>query len=283
VSQYLLSIRSVSKIFRVGEREVRAVDDVSFDVEEGECLAIVGESGSGKTTIANMILGVYPPSTGSIFYGGNILPARRELSHRRAIQLVQQNPLSSLNPKRSVGASLRLALDIHNIGEKARRKEQVSKLLEEVGLPGSFATRSPSALSGGQRQRVAIARALACQSAVVVLDEPTSSLDVLVQARVLRLLADLRQKRRLTYIFITHDLSVVRNIADRVAVFEKGKLVELNPTETIFNAPGHPYTRRLIAAVPVVTSEELKLRDRIAKEKEENASAKLYRLHKSAG
>jgi ABC-type glutathione transport system ATPase component len=283
MSQYLLSIRSLSKIFEFGGREVRAVDDVSFDVEEGECLAIVGESGSGKTTIANMILGVYPPSTGSIFYNGNILPVRRELSHRRAIQLVQQNPLSSLNPKRSVGASLRLALDIHNIGEKARRREQVSKLLEEVGLPGSFATRSPSALSGGQRQRVAIARALACQSAVVVLDEPTSSLDVLVQARVLRLLADLRQKRRLTYIFITHDLSVVRNIADRVAVFEKGKLVELNPTETIFNAPGHPYTRRLIAAVPVVTGEELELRDRIANQKEENATAKLYRLHKSAG
>ena len=282
MSQHLLSLRSVSKIFQVGVREVRAVDEVSFDVDEGECLAIVGESGSGKSTIANLILGVYPPSTGSISFLGDILPARRELSHRRAIQLVQQNPLSSLNPKRSVGASLRLALDIHNIGEKARRTDEVGKLLEEVGLPAAFAFRPPSALSGGQRQRVAIARALACQSAVVVLDEPTSALDVLVQARVLRLLVELRRKRALTYIFITHDLSVVRNIADRVAVFEKGKLVELKPTETIFSAPGHPYTRRLIGAVPVVTSEELALRDRIANEKEDHAIAKLYRIHKSA-
>ena len=282
MSERLLSLRSVSKVFRLGEREVRAVDDVSFDVKDGECLAIVGESGSGKTTIANMILGVYPPSTGSISYAGQLLPTRRELSHRRAIQLVQQNPLSSLNPKRSVGASLRLALDIHNIGEKARRKEQVGKLLEEVGLPTTLAARPPSALSGGQRQRVAIARALACQSALVVLDEPTSALDVLVQAHVLRLLNELRAKRGLTYIFITHDLSVVRNIADRVAVFEKGRLVELNPTETIFSAPEHPYTKRLIGAVPVVTSEELELRNRIAQEKDDNATAKLYRIHQSA-
>jgi ABC-type glutathione transport system ATPase component len=282
MSQHLLSLRSVSKIFQVGEREVRAVDDVSFDADEGECLAIVGESGSGKSTIANMILGVYPPSAGLISYWGDILPTRRELSHRRAIQLVQQNPLSSLNPKRSVGASLKLALDIHNIGEKTRRKEQVGKLLEEVGLPAAFATRPPSALSGGQRQRVAIARALACQSAVVVLDEPTSSLDVLVQARVLRLLSELRRKRGLTYIFITHDLSVVRNIADRVAVFERGKLVELNPTETIFDAPEHPYTRRLIGAVPVVTTEELQLRNRIANDEEDDATAKIFRIHKSA-
>lgn len=283
MSERLLSIRSVSKIFRHGDHEVRAVDDVSFDVDEGECLAIVGESGSGKSTIANLILGVYPPSMGSILFKGRALPARRELAHRRAIQLVQQNPLSSLNPKRSVGVSLRLALDVHDIGERSTRKDEVGRLLEEVGLSASLATRPPSALSGGQRQRIAIARALACQSPLVVLDEPTSSLDVLVQARVLRLLIELRQKRGLTYVFITHDLSIVRNIADRVAVFDKGKLVELNPTETIFSAPQHPYTRRLIGAVPVVTSEELELRDRITGKKEDNAGAKLHRIHSSAG
>jgi ABC-type glutathione transport system ATPase component len=272
MTEPLLSIRSVSKIFRSGGREVRAVDDVSIDAQAGECLAIVGESGSGKSTIANMILGVYPPSAGSIRFRCAELPARRDLSHRRAIQLVQQNPLSSLNPKRSVGASLGLA--IHEIGGgKAGRKEEVGRLLEEVGLPAAFAGRPPSALSGGQRQRVAIARALACQSEVVVLDEPTSALDVLVQARVLRLLDDLRRKRGLTYLFITHDLSVVRNIADRVAVFEKGRLVELNRTDAIFNAPDHPYTRRLIGAVPVVTDEELALRDRIMEEKEDHADA----------
>jgi ABC-type glutathione transport system ATPase component len=263
VTQPLLTLRSVSKIFTQGAHHVRAVDDVSFDVQQGECLAIVGESGSGKSTIANMILGIYPQTLGEIAFRGSALPARRELSHRRAIQLVQQNPLSSLNPKRSVGASLRLALDVHGIGERAARAERTGQLLEEVGLPASYRTRSPASLSGGQRQRVAIARALACQSELVVLDEPTSALDVLVQARVLKLLADLRQKRGLTYIFITHELSVVRNIADRVAVCEKGRLVELAATQTIFTDPQHPYTRRLIGAVPVVTAEEAALRDRL--------------------
>lgn len=283
MSAPLIELRSVTKLFRHGEHEVRAVDDVSLEVSAGECLAIVGESGSGKTTIANMILGVYPPSSGEIFLRGEALPARRTLPHRRAIQLVQQNPLSSLNPKRSVGASIRLALDVHDIGMRKERGAEVGRLLEEVGLDASLAARAPSALSGGQRQRVAIARALACQSALVVLDEPTSALDVLVQARVLRLLADLRRKRGLTYVFITHDLSVVRNIADRVAVFDKGQLIELRTTDAIFEAPEHPYTQRLIAAVPVVTAEELALRERIAGKREENGNAELYRIPDSAG
>jgi ABC-type glutathione transport system ATPase component len=283
MSAPLIELRSISKRFRHGGHEVLAVDDVSLDVMEGECLAIVGESGSGKTTIANMILGVYAPSSGEILFGGDVLPARRALQHRQAIQLVQQNPLSSLNPKRSVGASIRLALDVHDIGERAERGAAVRRLLEEVGLDGSLASRPPSALSGGQRQRVAIARALACQSALVVLDEPTSALDVLVQARVLRLLADLRRKRGLTYIFITHDLSVVRNIADRVAVFDKGRLIELQATDAIFETPSHPYTQRLIAAVPVVTAEELALRDRIAGKREINGNAELYRIPDRAG
>ena len=258
-----LALRHVSKIFSAGGRKVHAVDDVSFDVEEGECLAIVGESGSGKSTIANMILGIYPQTLGEIAFRGSPLPARRSLVHRRAIQLVQQNPLSSLNPRRSIGASLRLALDVHGIGERSGRAERTGQLLEEVGLPAALRTRSPSALSGGQRQRVAIARALACQSERVVLDEPTSALDVLVQARVLKLLDELRRSRGLTYIFITHDLSVVRNIADRVAVFEKGRLVEIAPVASIFTDPHHPYTRRLIGAVPVVTTDEAALRSRL--------------------
>lgn len=260
----LLSLRSVSKVFHVGRQEVRAVDAVSFDVFERECLAIVGESGSGKSTIANLILGIYPPTKGEIFWRGVPLPAgRRNLAHRRAIQLVQQNPLSSLNPKRSIGASLRLALDVHGIGDRRGRWGRIGQLLEEVGLPADFRSRSPAALSGGQRQRVAIARALACESELVLLDEPTSALDVLVQARVLRLLDELKRKRGLTYIFISHDLSVVRNIADRVAVFEKGRMVEQNPTEKIFSTPEHQYTRQLLSAVPVVTLEEQNLRNRL--------------------
>lgn len=260
----LLSIRDVSKTFQLGSHEVHAVKKVSLDVHEGECLAIVGESGSGKSTLANVVLGVYPPSSGQILFNDMPLPERRELVHRRAIQLVQQNPLSSLNPKRKVGASVRLALDVHKIGNPAQRKVRVAELLEEVGLPGEFAERPPSALSGGQRQRVAIARALACESELVVLDEPTSALDVLVQARVLRLLQDLRERRKLTYIFITHDLAVVRNIADRVAVFEKGELIELAKTEELFANPASKYTRSLISAVPVVDDDELKLRTKLA-------------------
>ncbi|MBO6718500.1 MAG: ABC transporter ATP-binding protein [Rhizobiaceae bacterium] len=265
----LLVLQSVSKVFRVGNREIVAVDNVSLDVMKGECLAIVGESGSGKSTVANIVLGIYASSGGAIFLHGEELPQRRASTHRRAIQLVQQNPLSSLNPKRTVGASLRLPLDVHGIGEKADRWKRVSALLEEVHLPADYRSRSPAALSGGQRQRVAIARALACESELVVLDEPTSALDVLVQARILKLLKELQRRRGLTYIFITHDLSVVRNIADRVAVFEKGRMVELGTVESIFTNPSHPYTRSLIAAVPVVTDEEQALKDRLARPTEE--------------
>ena len=189
----ILSLKKVTKTFHVGKTVVTAVKDVSLDVNEGECLAIVGESGSGKSTIANMILGLYPATEGQIAYRGTVLPERRTLEHRSQIQLVQQNPLSALNPRRSVGASLRLALDVHNHGAPSERPAMVAALLEEVGLDPAMATRAPSGMSGGQRQRIAIARALACQSQIVVLDEPTSALDVLVQARVLRLLNELRE------------------------------------------------------------------------------------------
>lgn len=262
--QSILSIDAVSKEFRVGKMRVKAVDNLSLDVIEGECLAIVGESGSGKSTVANMILGIYPPTQGEIRYCGTVLPEKRSLEHRRDIQLVQQNPLSALNPRRSVGASLRLALDVHQHGTASDRPAMVADLLTEVGLEPELAKRAPSGLSGGQRQRIAIARALACQSKLVVLDEPTSALDVLVQARVLRLLEELREKRGLTFIFITHDLSVVRNIADRVAVFQGGQLIELAATEILFEQPESEYTRSLISAVPVVSPDEVALRNRLS-------------------
>lgn len=261
MSDVILSLCNLTKVFALRKHEIIAVNNVSLNVKKGECLAIVGESGSGKTTLANMILGIYGASAGELIFNGQKLPDIRPLALRRAIQLVQQNPLSSLNPKRTIGASLRLALDVHSIGEKSQRGTKVGQLLEEVGLTQQHQDRYPAALSGGQRQRVAIARALACDSELLVLDEPTSALDVLVQARVLNLLSELRATRRLTYIFITHDLSVVRNIADRVAVFKQGELVELNDTKTIFSAPEHDYTRSLIGAVPVVTEAELLLRN----------------------
>ncbi len=264
-SEPILSVIDVTKRFTVGQRVVTAVDGVSFDVAEGECLAVVGESGSGKSTIANMILGLYPPSEGSLIFRGRDLPERRTLELRRQIQLVQQNPLSSLNPRRSIAASLRLALDVHGYGAPAERPGIIEDLLAEVGLDPHLARRSPAGLSGGQRQRVAIARALACRSDLIVLDEPTSALDVIVQARVLRLLEELRRAHGLTYIFITHDLSVVRNVADRVAVFQRGKLIEFAATARIFEDPGTEYTRSLISAIPVVSEEEAALRDSLAR------------------
>jgi len=260
----ILSLVNVEKRFTVGKRVVTAVDGVSLDVARGECLAIVGESGSGKSTLANMILGVYPPSAGSLLFDGHELPARRPRALRRRIQLVQQNPLSALNPRRTVAATLRLALDVHGHGAPSERAGRVLALLEEVGLDPELARRSPAGLSGGQRQRIAIARALACRPDLVVLDEPTSALDVLVQARVLALLDRLRRAHGLTYVFITHDLSVVRNVADRVAVFQRGRLAEHAPTEALFEHPKAAYTRSLIAAVPVVSDAEQALRARLA-------------------
>ena len=253
-----LNIDDVSKSFGP---QVKALSGVSLAVQKGECLAVVGESGSGKTTLANIILGIYGPTSGSVTLEGQPLPERRKLEHRRRIQLVQQNPLSALNPRRTIGASLRLALDVHGIGEAAGRNDRVAALLTQVGLDPAFAGRKPASLSGGQRQRVAIARALASEAELIVLDEPTSALDVLVQARVLRLLNQLRADLGLTYVFITHDLSVVRNIADRVAVVEKGLLVETGTTEQIFTNPTAAYTRQLIGAVPVIGADELALRN----------------------
>lgn len=260
----LLSLRNLSRTFETMSGPVHAVQDVSIDVHKGECLAIVGESGSGKTTLANMILGLIAPSKGSLEFDGHTLPVKRTNDQRRAIQLVQQNPLSSLNPKRSVGASIRLGLDTYGIGQSSKRWTAVEDALEAVGLPRDMRRRAPSALSGGQRQRVGIARALAVEPRLIVLDEPTSALDVLVQARLLRLLNDLRRDQGLTYVFITHDLAVVRNVADRVAVFQSGQLMELGHTQQIFTAPKTDYTKRLIAAVPVVDARELALRNQLA-------------------
>ena len=258
-----LETRNVSKTFRQGTFTVEAVRDVSIGMARGECLAVVGESGSGKSTIANMILGVTDPTAGQIVLDGEVLPERRRLGHRRRMQLVQQNPLSALNPNRTVGASVRLALDVHGVGGRAQRRERVGRLLQEVGLDPGLAARYPAHLSGGQRQRVAIARARACDSDLIVLDEPTSALDVIVQARILKLLNSLRERRALTYLFITHDLAVVRTIADRVAVLRRGEIVETGDAAEVFNRPQHPYTRSLIAVSPVITEDELAFRDRI--------------------
>jgi ABC-type glutathione transport system ATPase component len=262
----LLELRDVDKVFQVGRTAVQALRRVTLRLERGECHAVVGESGSGKSTIANLVLGLQAPSGGTLLFDGRALPVRRPLALRRAIQLVQQNPLSALNRSRTIGASLRLPLDVHDIVPRRERPAHVGRLLQEVDLDPSLAGRRPASLSGGQRQRVAIARALACEPSLLVLDEPTSALDVLVQARVLQLLQAVKRQHGLTYLFITHDLAVVRSIADRVTVLERGQVVETGTVAEVFAAPREPYTRRLLAAVPVISAEDAALRDRVRAE-----------------
>ncbi|HVX80782.1 MAG TPA: ATP-binding cassette domain-containing protein [Devosiaceae bacterium] len=269
----ILTLKGLGKTFDVDGRSVVALADVDLDIARGECHAVVGESGSGKSTLANLVLGIYQPTAGDMVFDGSPLTARRTTEQRRKIQLVQQNPLSSLNPRRKVGASIRLPLDVHRVGGRGERRSRVEELLVEVGLEPEMARRSPSSLSGGQRQRVAIARALAAGPELIVLDEPTSALDVLVQARVLALLDRLRREHGLTYIFITHDLAVVRALADRISVFAAGRKVESGTVTEIFENPQQSFTRDLLAAVPVVTEEEARLREAVRAGQRESASA----------
>jgi peptide/nickel transport system ATP-binding protein len=261
----LLVLDDLCQYFRVpGSREPkRAVDHVSLTLYAGEVLGIVGESGSGKSTIARSIVGLYRPTAGRITLDGMPLPpalSRRSHAQKRRIQMVFQNPTSALNPRRSVGQALELPLRLHRSLRGAAARREIAHLLEMVELPPEYAQRYPSALSGGQRQRVAIARALAAGPEILLLDEPTSALDVSVQAKVIDLLLTLKAQMQLSYIFITHDISLVRTIADRVVVLYQGMVQESGPTAAVFAAPRHPYTRLLIAAVPVITPEEEALR-----------------------
>ncbi len=235
------------------DKVLRAVDDVSFSVREGTTLALVGESGSGKSTVANMILNLLDPTSGKVFMHGKDLStlSRKELFElRRKLQVVFQNPYGSLDPMFSIYRIIEEPLRVHKIGNKQERVERVQELLDLVALPRSVMRRYPNELSGGQRQRVAIARALALNPEVLVLDEAVSALDVLVQDQILHLLNDLQAELGLTYLFITHDLAVVRLLADDVVVMEDGKVVEAGPTDELFQNPKQEYTRELIDAVP---------------------------------
>lgn len=242
--------------------EMRAVDHVSFEVGRGEVYGLAGESGSGKSTIARMILGLTMPTSGDILLEGQNLTGLDRRDHRNAVQMVFQNPGSSLNPRRTAGQSISVPLEVAGFG-RAERKARVDELLDMVQLPKNFAERYPHELSGGQKQRVAIARALAAKPRLVVLDEPTSALDVSVQARVIDLLVDLGRELNLTYLFISHDLSLMRNFTDRIAVLYLGQIVETGPTDHVFENPQHDYTRLLLASVPVISAEEEAMRPKI--------------------
>ena len=238
---------------RVGD--IKAVDDISFFIRKGETLGLVGESGCGKSTTGRCILQLYRPTGGDVYFEGENLcrmKGERLRRMRRKMQMIFQDPYASLNPRMTVGSIISEPLEVHNIYKNSReRRERVQELLEVVGLNPYFINRYPHEFSGGQRQRIGIARALAVQPSFIVCDEPISALDVSIQAQIINLLEELQEKFSLTYLFIAHDLSVVRHISDRVAVMYLGKIVELTDRTELYRNPLHPYTEALLSAVPI--------------------------------
>ena len=251
-----LELLNISKHFKVTSGllglksdTVRAVDGVNLTVDKGETLGLVGESGCGKSTLAKCIMGLDSATSGEIVFQGRSINTWDEKELRRRMQMVFQDPYSSLNPRQKIGSIIREGLDIHSIGTSAERKEKVDELLGLVGLRPEHGARYPHEFSGGQRQRIAVARTLALDPRLIVCDEPVSALDVSVQAQVLGMLKGLQEQFNLTYVFISHDLSVVSHISDRVAVMYLGRIMELASSETLFTSPKHPYTKALLSAV----------------------------------
>jgi oligopeptide transport system ATP-binding protein len=243
--------------------EVKAVDGVSFDIHEGETLGLVGESGSGKSTTGYCILQLLKATSGSIRFEGRELTelGREELRRtRREMQIVFQDPYASLDPRMTVGDIVAEPLVVHGVGNRRRRRETVRNLLDVVGFNPSFTNRYPHEFSGGQRQRIGIARALALNPKLIVCDEPVSALDVSIQAQILNLLKDLQRDFGLTYLFIAHDLAVVRAMSDRIAVMNRGKLVEVGPAEEVYTNPKDDYTKALLSAVPIPDPRAMKER-----------------------
>jgi oligopeptide transport system ATP-binding protein len=245
---------------------VQAVDGVSFDIYKGETLGLVGESGCGKSTTGQTILQLIKPTAGQVIFDNKDLTAAGKGDLRRArrhMQMIFQDPYASLNPRMTVGSIIGEPLSIHNIGNTNNRKERVQELLSRVGLNPYFISRYPHEFSGGQRQRIGIARALATNPAFIVADEPISALDVSIQAQVVNLLDDLKSELGLTYLFIAHDLSMVRYISDRVAVMYLGRIVELSSSREIYEKPLHPYTQALLSAIPIPDPDKESKRQRI--------------------
>ena len=251
----LLEIKDLKKHFRVGRETLKAVDGISLEIKKGETVGLVGESGCGKTTAGRVLVRLYEPSDGEVLFAGADIhrtEGEEAKALNRKMQMIFQDPQASLNPRMIVGDIVAEGLDIHGlVGSKKERLDRVRELLEVVGLNKEHANRYPHEFSGGQRQRIGVARALAVDPEFIVADEPVSALDVSIQAQVINLMRRLQEERALTYLFISHDLSVVKYISDRVGVMYLGQLVELADSDELYENPLHPYTRALLSAVPV--------------------------------
>ncbi|TET74716.1 MAG: ABC transporter ATP-binding protein [Candidatus Heimdallarchaeota archaeon] len=260
MSNIILTIGQLKKHFVTRQGIVKAVDGISFFVEEGETFGLVGESGSGKSTVAYTVVGMYRPTEGKIIYRReDISRETKNRSHtmKKEIQIVFQDPGTSLNPTRSIKQILEMPLKVHNISKNHKdRIDKIKELLEIVQLPVDYMYKYPSMIGGGEKQMVAIARALATNPSLVLLDEPTSALDVSVQAKIINMLIQFQKKFKLSYLFITHDLSLMRNVASRVAIMYLGKICEIAPSSDFFKNPLHPYTQMLLSSIPVISDEE---------------------------
>ncbi len=259
MAEEVVIVKDLKKHFLTSRGTVKAVDGISFSIKEGEMLGLVGESGSGKSTVAYTIMGMYRPTAGGIHYRGEDISRearKRSKALKKEIQIVFQDPGTSLNPRRSVKQILELPLKVHGLLKNKSGTQQVEKLLEMVELPLDYLYKYTEAIGGGEKQMVAIARALATDPSFVVLDEPTSALDVSVQAKIINKLMQLQKELNLTYLFITHDLSLMRNVATRVAIMYLGKICEVASASEFFRNPVHPYTQMLLSSIPVVSEEE---------------------------
>lgn len=262
----LLSLEDVCKSFHVSGGVLKAVSHVSFDIKKGETVGLVGESGCGKSTLGRTVMGIYQPTSGQIVYNGEVVhvkTAKDRLNFAKKAQMIFQDPYASLNPRMTVGDIIAEGMEVHNMYDRKKRKERVAELLELVGLNREFANRFPHEFSGGQRQRIGIARALAIEPEFLICDEPISALDVSIQSQVINLLIDLQKKLGLTYLFIAHDLDIVRYISDRIAVMYLGHLVELGTSDEVYHHPLHPYSEALLSAVPIPDPELEKEKKRI--------------------